>query len=104
MKKIKFIVPVKGRISSTFGWRNPTTSTVPKYHTGLDIAANEGTVIKSATDGKVILASSEGDFGKHYKIQNGDVILVYAHCSKLYLKEGSTDKKGDKILWKKCVT
>lgn len=96
-KKIKFIVPVDGRISSTFGWRNPTTSTVPKYHTGLDIAANEGTVIKSATDGKVTLVSSEGDYGKHYKIQNGDVIIIYAHCSKLYLKEGDKVKKGDKI-------
>ena len=96
-KKISFIVPVKGRISSTFGWRNPTTSTVPKYHTGLDIAANEGTIIKSATDGKVILASSEGDYGKHYKIQNGDIIIIYAHCSKLYLKEGNKVKKGDKI-------
>lgn len=96
-KKIKFIVPVGGRISSTFGWRNPTTSTVPKYHTGLDIAANEGTIIKSATDGKVILVSSEGDYGKHYKIQNGDVIIIYAHCSKLYLKEGDKVKKGDKI-------
>ena len=96
-KKISFIVPVKGRISSTFGWRNPTTSTVPKYHTGLDIAANEGTIIKSATDGKVILASSEGDYGKHYKIQNGDIIIIYAHCSKLYLKEGDKVKKGDKI-------
>ena len=97
VKNIKFIVPVEGIISSTFGWRNPTTSTVPKYHTGLDIAANEGTVIKSATDGKVILASSEGDYGKHYKIQNGDVIIIYAHCSKLYLKEGDKVKKGDKI-------
>ena len=96
-KKISFIVPVQGRISSTFGWRNPTTSTVPKYHTGLDIAANEGTVIKSATDGKVILASSEGDYGKHYKIQNGNVIMIYAHCRKLYLKEGTKVKKGDKI-------
>lgn len=96
-KEISFIVPVQSRISSTFGWRNPTTSTVPKYHTGLDIAANEGTVIKSATDGKVILVSSEGDYGKHYKIQNGDVIIIYAHCSKLYLKEGDNVKKGDKI-------
>ena len=34
---INFILPIEGRISSTFGWRNPTTVTVPKYHTGLDI-------------------------------------------------------------------
>ena len=68
-KKISFIAPIKGRISSSFGWRNPTTSTVPKYHTGVDIAAVEGTKIKSATDGKVIMASSTGDYGNHYQIQ-----------------------------------
>ena len=48
---ISFIKPIEGTITSTFGWRNPTTSTVPKYHTGLDIANVSGTVICSATDG-----------------------------------------------------
>ena len=95
--KINFILPVEGAISSTFGWRSPTTSTVPKYHTGLDIAASTGTAIKSATDGKIILASSQGDYGKHYKIQIDDVIIVYGHCSKLYLKEGDTVKQGQEI-------
>lgn len=94
---ISFEIPVEGRISSTFGPRNPTTSTVPKNHTGLDIAANTGTVIKSATDGTVILASSNGDYGKHYKIEIGDVVIIYAHCSKLYLEEGATVKKGQSI-------
>lgn len=96
-KNVNFILPIEGRISSTFGWRNPTTASVPKYHTGLDIAANTGTVIKSATNGTVIMASSEGDYGKHYKIQINDIILVYAHCSKLYLKEGDTVTQGQEI-------
>ena len=96
-EKISFILPVNGRISSTFGWRNPTTASVPKYHTGLDIAANEGTVIKSATDGKVIMASSKGDFGNHYQIQIDDIVIVYAHCKKLYLKEGDIVKQGQEI-------
>ena len=95
--KINFIVPVEGYISSTFGWRTPTTSTVPKYHTGLDIAATTGTIIKSATDGKVILASSEGDFGNHYQIQFEDIVIIYAHCSKLYLKEGDIVTQGQEI-------
>ena len=95
--KISFINPIEGTISSTFGWRTPTTSTVPKYHTGLDIAATTGTVIKSATDGEVILASSEGDYGNHYKIQIDDVIIIYAHCDILYLKEGDKVKQGDEI-------
>ena len=95
--KISFITPVNGRISSTFGWRNPTVATVPKYHTGLDISASEGTKIKSATDGKVIMASSEGDYGKHYQIQIKDVIIIYAHCKKLYLKKGDIVKQGQEI-------
>lgn len=94
---ISFIKPIEGTISSTFGWRTPTTASVPKYHTGLDIAATSGTIIKSATEGTIILASSEGDYGKHYKIQIGDVILIYAHCSKLYLKEGDKVCQGQAI-------
>ena len=94
---IIFEVPVQGYISSKFGPRNPTTSTVPKNHTGLDIAATAGTVIKSATDGIVTLVSSYGDYGKHYKIQIDDVVIIYAHCSKLYLKEGDTVTRGQSI-------
>ena len=94
---INFIKPIDGTISSTFGWRTPTTATVPKYHTGLDIAAKTGTKIKSATNGKVILASSEGDYGKHYKIQVDDIIIIYAHCSKLYLNEGDNVWQGQEI-------
>ena len=96
-ENINFIVPVQGKISSTFGWRTPTTKTVPKYHTGLDIAANTGTIIKSATEGTVILSSSEGDFGNHLKIQSGEIIIVYAHCNKLYISEGEYVKQGQEI-------
>lgn len=95
--KLSFIVPVEGRISSTFGWRNPTNPNVPRNHTGLDLAAPTGTVIKSATDGVVTMVSSAGDYGKHYRIQNDDITIVYAHCSKLYLKEGDSVVQGQEI-------
>ena len=94
---ISFIKPVDGKISSKYGLRNPTTSTVPKNHTGTDIAAEKGTKIVSATDGIVILASSKGDYGNHLKIQINDVIVVYAHCNKLYVEEGSTITQGQEI-------
>ena len=95
--KINFIKPVEGKISSMFGSRNPTTPTVPKNHTGTDIAAETGTKIVSATDGTVIVAENRGDYGKHIKIQIEDVILVYAHCNKLYVKEGDTISQGQEI-------
>ncbi len=89
--------PLTGKITSRFGMRNPTTPTVPKNHTGIDIAANTGTVIYAALDGTVTKASSEGDYGKHLRIEKDDIAIYYAHCSKLYVKKGDKIKKGQKI-------
>lgn len=63
---ISFINPIEGTITSEFGWRNPSSSTVPKYHTGLDIANVSGTVIHSSTAGNAILVSSTGDYRQSY--------------------------------------
>jgi len=92
-----FIKPVEGVISSKFGNRETATGNVPKNHTGTDIAANLGTKIKSATDGEVVLASEEGDYGKHLKIQIGEVSIIYAHCNSLYVKEGDMVTQGQEI-------
>ena len=92
-----FIKPVEGTISSVYGYRETATGTVPKDHTGTDIATVTGTKIKSATDGQVVLASEEGDYGKHIKIQIGEVSIIYAHCNSLYVKEGDMVKQGQEI-------
>ena len=52
------ILPLKGTITSRFGLRNPETPTVPKNHTGIDIAVNEGTVFIASMDGIVEEVSS----------------------------------------------
>ena len=92
-----FIKPVEGTISSIYGYRETATGTVPKDHTGTDIAAVTGTKIKSATDGQVVLASEEGDYGKHIKVQIGEVSIIYAHCNSLYVKEGDMVTQGQEI-------
>ena len=92
-----FIKPIEGIISSKFGQRDTATGNVPKNHTGTDIAANLGTKIKSSTDGEVVLASSEGDYGNHLKIQIGEVSIIYAHCNSLYVKQGDIVKQGQEI-------
>ena len=96
-ENISLVKPIEAVVSSRYGLRNPTTITVPKNHTGIDLAASTGTKIISATDGTVVLNSSEGDFGKHIKIQNGDTIFIYAHCSKIYVNEGDEIKQGQEI-------
>ena len=92
-----FIKPIEGTVSSKFGQRDTATGSVPKNHTGTDIAANLGTKIKSATDGEVVLASEEGDYGKHLKIQIGEVSIIYAHCNALYVKQGDMVTQGQEI-------
>lgn len=92
-----FIKPIEGVISSKYGRRDSATGSVPKNHTGTDIATSLGTKIRSATDGEVVLASSEGDYGNHLKIQIGEISIIYAHCNSLYVKQGDKITQGQEI-------
>ena len=48
-------------------------------------------------DGTVTTSSSEGDYGKHIRVENGEITTLYAHCSKLLVAEGDNVKQGQKI-------
>lgn len=95
--KFSFLKPVEGVVSSEFGLRDSSNPIVSKNHTGIDIAANTGTVIKAAMEGTVSVSSTVGEYGHHIKIVNGDITTLYAHCSKLYVKEGEYISKGQEI-------
>lgn len=95
-QNVSIIWPIKGVITSRFGNRTPT-EIVTANHKGLDIAGNIGDNIVSAMDGTVVQYSEEGDYGKHLRIQSGEVLTLYAHCSELLVQEGSTVKQGDVI-------
>lgn len=89
------VTPVSGVITSRFGNRESIRS---YGHTGLDIGAPKGTKIKAAASGTVIFAGTSGGYGKVVKISHGSGIKTYyAHCSKLYVKEGQKVNAGDVI-------
>lgn len=89
-----FIKPLEGQITSRFGLRENVN---PKYHTGIDIAEDQGTVIVAAMEGTVEYVSGEGNYGNHFKITNGEISTLYAHCKTVYIKEGEHIKQGDKV-------
>lgn len=81
------IQPIQGIVTSRFGDREET-EIISAFHQGVDIAANTGTPIYAAMEGTVVAASYAGEYGNHIKIQNGEVLTVYAHCSELEVNVG----------------
>ena len=90
------IWPLKGIITSRFGTREATEIVTPNHH-GIDIAGNTGADIIADMDGIVTQNSSDGDYGKHLRIEGNGVLTLYAHCSKLFVNEGEAVKQGQKI-------
>ena len=78
-------LPGNRNITSQFGKRHSPTSGASSYHSGIDIAASEGTSIYSCIDGKVIFAGFKGAGGCTITVQNGDISISYCHISPNYL-------------------
>ena len=96
-KVCKFQIPLNGTITSEFGQREATINGMTTDHKGIDIAANLGTSIKAAMSGTVKVAEENSEYGKFIKIENGDVMTVYAHCKSLKVKKGDKVKIGQTI-------
>lgn len=93
-----FIKPLSNyQVSSGFGARESEYQNVSGYHTGIDLAAESGTTINATMEGIVDLVSKEGDYGKHIKIRSNNVTTLYAHCSKILVKEGQIVAQGQPI-------
>ena len=87
-----------GKITSKFGSRiHPITNDLT-FHAGIDIAADKGTPIYAAFDGKVIVADYDKWNGNFMKITHEDGIMtVYCHCDRLNVKEGDIIRAGEVI-------
>ena len=96
---MNFIWPAIGTISGVFGSRRVLNSIPKKPHLGIDIAAPEGTPVRSTTNGKVLLIHQDLFFnGKTIYIDHGlGLISIYIHLSKIYVKTGETIVTGQTI-------
>ncbi len=94
----KMTIPVKGSISCVYGHRiHPITKEL-SFHTGVDIAADNGDDIRAAYCGKVIETGKSEAYGNYVYLSHGDGVLTfYAHCSKLYVSQGEIVDNGQTI-------
>lgn len=92
------IWPVKGPISSPFGPRIDPIFHVPSFHTGLDIAVDEGTPILAAAPGKVIYSGQMTGYGNVVILDHGGAFAtLYAHMSVIGASMGQTVAQGQRI-------
>lgn len=89
-----FIQPVEGRISGLFGGQRIMNGLKMNPHAGTDIAALEGTPVKSSSDGIVTLAEPNLFYsGNVIVIDHGNSLFtIYAHLQKMSVS------KGDKVI------
>ncbi len=90
--------PVKGRISSAYGWRTHPISGKKDFHEGLDIAAPSGTAIVAAAEGVVVYAAYKGGYGYTVIIEHtGGLQTQYSHNSSNQVSVGQKVKQGQQI-------
>lgn len=95
----ELVQPVSGgRYTSYFGDRmNPITHE-RAFHTGLDIAVPEGTVIRAAYDGTVRKCGEDDRAGKYVIVTHTDTTeTFYCHCSAILVEAGDAVSAGDAI-------
>lgn len=90
-----FVVPVRGQLTSPYGWR-------PRFgrmHRGVDLNLHVGDSVVSAFDGKVrVVKYQAGGYG-HYIVVRHDNGLetVYGHLSRTLVRPGQRVRAGQLI-------
>ncbi|TKJ34944.1 hypothetical protein CEE39_01900 [bacterium (candidate division B38) B3_B38] len=89
----RFIWPVKGRVTSSYGYRKGES------HTGIDIGAPRGEKVVAARDG-VVIYSGKGfsGYGNMIMIEHEDhTVTLYAHNTSNLVKANQRVKQGEPI-------
>lgn len=93
-----FIYPIRGRLTSGFGYRRDPFTGFRSFHTGVDLAARKGTPVKSVLDGRISEIGYSRVYGNYVIITHaGGYQSFYAHLSKVYVKRRQTVSQGSRV-------
>jgi murein DD-endopeptidase MepM/ murein hydrolase activator NlpD len=80
----------QGRFTSGYGYRLHPITGRREFHYGIDIAAPQGSPIKSYAKGTVTTAKFSSGYGYYVVVNHGGGLsTLYAHLSKISVKEGA---------------
>jgi murein DD-endopeptidase MepM/ murein hydrolase activator NlpD len=93
-----FHVPINSTISEAFGTRRTFNGKVASIHRGVDYHAKEGTAVRAANAGTVVLAQELYYEGDCVIIDHGQQFMtLYMHLSHVDVSEGERVKEGQQI-------
>lgn len=91
-------IPVKGRLSSAFGWRDHPVTGERAFHQGIDLAAHTGTPVRASLPGKVVLSDFKEGYGNVVVLDHGSgFTTLYAHNKENHVQEGQWIQAGEQI-------
>ena len=88
-------MPLEGRITSGFGPRKNPVTGKDDWHTGVDIAAAEGTAIAAAWPGIVSEVGNDNIYGNYIVMDHGGFQTRYCHCSSVAVDKGMRLRQGE---------
>ena len=73
-------------------------TTPERFHYGIDLGCEKGTVIHAFADGTVTAVAESTELGKYVELTHPDgYTTLYAHCSRVNASSGQTVRMGDPI-------
>jgi len=92
------IPSVTPEISSPYGERIDPIHGAKRFHSGIDVAAEEGASILALSSGVVRQSGTRGAYGNAVEVDTGrGISMLYGHASRLSVKEGDVVEKGQVI-------
>ena len=92
------VPPVRGLMTSGFGYRRDPFDGSRAFHSGIDIVAPAGKEVLATGDGIVTRAGRIGGLGNAVYISHGFGFQTrYGHMSRIHAKVGQKVKRGDVI-------
>lgn len=93
-----YSAPLAGTLTSSFGWRDDPNGGGESFHTGLDLAAEEGTPFAAFADGVVGVVGESTVLGSYLTVlHDGGYETLYAHCAKITAVSGATVLRGEAL-------
>jgi murein DD-endopeptidase MepM/ murein hydrolase activator NlpD len=90
-----FLTPLRGRLTSPYGYRRDPFTGVRTFHTGIDLAAPVGTPIKATLDGRIATTGYSAVYGNYVIVtHDGGYQSLYAHMHRIQVKRGQWVTQG----------